>query len=407
MGTNNSLHFTVKRLQTSKLNTYSFGFQGRRLSSDSLLQTSVPVAMPWNPNAQVFRPPQFNTASKVAVPRAAAVQWPQNFRTYPGQKLQDAAPAADAAAAPAADAAAAPAADAAAAPAADAAAAPEAAAPVAEAPAAAAPVAAPQPVAAAGYFLSMLSDCSASSDTVYLGGYMPQGYPPQGYAPQGYGYQAQPMYGSAASGCFAAQQCTGTYNEDRLSAEGVSDQLQSIQAQCSALTKMVKCMCESCETTAETDPSFVALHDESCSPAKIAEYHLAGGACVGFASGYCGLKLDQTFCENFAVPPVLGSANWLKNHAVVDPGASAATAGENLFKNQAHLQMPQYAQEVADSMSKYFTAGAANEAAKARLTNAMISQIEELRPAGSSGSAISGTPAGSNSSAWYCLGILC
>ena len=67
----------------------------------------------------------------------------------------------------------------------------------------------------------MLSDRSASSDTVYLGGYMPQGYPPQGYAPQGYGYQAQPMYGAAASGCFAAQQCTGTYNEDRLSAEGV------------------------------------------------------------------------------------------------------------------------------------------------------------------------------------------
>ena len=31
--------------------------------------------------------------------------------------------------------------------------------------------------------------------------------------------------------------------------------------------------------------------------------------------------VSQNFCENFAVPPVLGSEQWMKSHQVVDPGA--------------------------------------------------------------------------------------
>jgi len=36
----------------------------------------------------------------------------------------------------------------------------------------------------------------------------------------------------------------------------------------------------------------------------------------------CGGGGCSQFCENFAVPPVLGSTSWLKQHQVVDPGVS-------------------------------------------------------------------------------------
>jgi hypothetical protein len=163
-----------------------------------------------------------------------------------------------------------------------------------------------------------------------------------------------------------------------VSAQGITDPLLSLQAQCSALTGVVKCMCAQCETTAEEDPQFLALHMEACSPAKIAEYHLAGGACEGFASAYCGLALNEQFCENFAVPPVLGSESWLKQHEVVDPGEEAATAGQHLFMNQ----LPRYTEEVADSMDKYLTNGAEESAAKARLADAVADEIEALKPEG-------------------------
>jgi len=177
--------------------------------------------------------------------------------------------------------------------------------------------------------------------------------------------------------CFAAEECLGSYNQDRTASMGITDPMLSLQAQCGALTGVVKCMCAQCETSAEADPQFKTLHDETCSPAKMAEYHLAGGACTGFASAYCGLPLNDQFCENFAVPPVLGSTSWLKQHQVVDPGEEAATAGKNLFMNQ----LPQYTQEVADSMDKYLTAGAAESAAKARLANAVADEIDALKPA--------------------------
>jgi len=178
--------------------------------------------------------------------------------------------------------------------------------------------------------------------------------------------------------CFAAEKCLGTYNQDKVSAEGISDPLLSLQAQCSALTGVVHCMCAQCETTAEEDPQFLALHTEACSPAKIAEYHLAGGACEGFASAYCGLELNEQFCENFAVPPVLGSESWLKQHEVVDPGEEAAAAGQHLFMNQ----LPRYTEEVADSMDKYLTNGAEEASAKARLADAVADEIEALKPEG-------------------------
>jgi len=178
--------------------------------------------------------------------------------------------------------------------------------------------------------------------------------------------------------CFAAQKCLGTYNQDKVSAEGISDPLLSLQAQCSALTGVVHCMCAQCETTAEEDPQFLALHTEACSPAKIAEYHLAGGACEGFASAYCGLELNEQFCENFAVPPVLGSESWLKQHEVVDPGEEAAAAGQHLFMNQ----LPRYTEEVADSMDKYLPNGAEEASAKARLADAVADEIEALKPEG-------------------------
>jgi hypothetical protein len=66
-----------------------------------------------------------------------------------------------------------------------------------------------------------------------------------------------------------------------------------------------------------------------------------------------GYDTHSQFCENFHVPPVLGSATWMQSHEVDDPGQEAADAGVHLFENQ----LPQYGEKIADSMNEYLIAG--------------------------------------------------
>jgi len=202
--------------------------------------------------------------------------------------------------------------------------------------------------------------------------------------------------------CFAAQQCTNDYIHDYAATVDIEDPLQKTQALCESLTKRVKCMCGNCEATIESDPSFIQSHTDNCSPAMMATFHLAGGACTGFATGFCELEINANFCENFAVPPVLGSKTWMANHEIIDPGPEAATAGADLFSNQ----MPNYAQEIADSMSKYLTAGAAAQASQARLNNAVLNEMQQLSPeeGGAAGAGlIPGMGGGNTTKHWYCL----
>ena len=307
--------------------------------ADNLLQTSIPMAAPVASTSNLHGLIQAK-AVPVQVSRAQAMDWPMaKVKAVTRQQLQDAAPAE---AAPAA--------------------APAEAAPAEAAPAEAAP-AAEEPA-------DNLEAAIEKFDE------NPEGAAAEAPAAPAAAAAAAPQAGEIA--CFAAEKCLGTYNQDRTASEGIADPLMNLQAQCTALTAVVKCMCDQCESDAEKDPQFVALHEETCSPAKMAEYHLAGGSCTGFASAYCGLALDNLFCENFAVPPVLGSEVWMKSHEVVDPGEEAATAGKDLFENQ----MPQYAEKVSDSLQQYLEAGAAESAAKARLSNAVADEIIAMKPAG-------------------------
>lgn len=75
-------------------------------------------------------------------------------------------------------------------------------------------------------------------------------------------------------------------------------------------------------------------------------------------------------------PTAMCMPSWMHSHQVEDPGPEAAQAGMNLLENQ----MPHYAQQVADSMDKYLTAGAANAAAQARLANAVADEIQAVKP---------------------------
>lgn len=179
----------------------------------------------------------------------------------------------------------------------------------------------------------------------------------------------------------------------------IEDPLQKTQAMCEMLTKRAHCMCINCEATLESDQAFLQAHVDNCSPAQMAAYHLAGGACSGFATGYCGLEINANFCENFAVPPVLGSKVWMENHEIIDPGDEAAKAGMDLFSNQ----MPNYAQEIADSMSKYLTAGAAAQASQARLNNAVLKEVSSLGPNGEQLPEGAGTNTTGSDKHWYCL----
>mmetsp|Transcript_13967 Transcript_13967/g.28879 ORF Transcript_13967/g.28879 Transcript_13967/m.28879 type:complete len:92 (-) Transcript_13967:467-742(-) len=88
----------------------------------------------------------------------------------------------------------------------------------------------------------------------------------------------------------------------------------------------------------------------------------------------------------------------MENHEVVDPGEEAAKAGNDLFSNQ----MPNYAQEIADSMSKYLTAGAAAQASQARLNNAVLNEISALGPNGKGGPGMGGNST-EGEKHWYCL----
>ena len=50
-----------------------------------------------------------------------------------------------------------------------------------------------------------------------------------------------------------------------------------MQAQCGALTQVTKCMCSNCEMMTETDPQFVMMHEEMCSPVCVCGWV---GVCV-------------------------------------------------------------------------------------------------------------------------------
>ena len=56
--------------------------------------------------------------------------------------------------------------------------------------------------------------------------------------------------------------------------------------------------------------STYTVHVHTHTQAKVATYHLAGGACEGFATAYCGMEFDSNFCENFAVPPGIDSQKY-------------------------------------------------------------------------------------------------
>jgi hypothetical protein len=74
------------------------------------------------------------------------------------------------------------------------------------------------------------------------------------------------------------------------------------------------------------------------------------------------------------------------------------------------MQMPNYAQEIADSMNKYLTAGAAAQASQARLNNAVLNEISSIGPSGHEGAASAGGAGGMaalgmnrTGTHWYCL----
>jgi len=240
--------------------------------------------------------------------------------------------------------------------------------------------------------------------------YPPQ-YPPQQYAPQYPAAQYPPQYPygayappAPAPQCPAAAQCIGELQASLDGANALDDRLLQLQASCLSLTNMVKCMCGGCQNVVESDESFKDAHETYCSPAMLAQFRLAGDYCSDFATGFCGVEVDQHFCDNFAVPPVLGSPQWLAQHQVVDPGTAAAAAGVDLFSNQ----LPAYSQKIADSLSKYLAASASAMSAKARLTNAVLSEMQAIQPHGTpapgEAAAVNGTE---TAHSWYCFGVLC